>query len=247
MAYAGPDLPVPPVYETGEAFGGHYAVSERRYGRFLETVDPAEAAAAGPALVRLLGGLKAVPPPSGEDAPGAWRASVRNAFVDDPRRTVSGWRATIAADPALDRLFRACEDRVASLGDALPERRDLVHGDLLHANVLVSDAAEVTAVFSWKCAERGDFLYDVAWCTFWSHFHPGIAAADVWPRVLRADWARAEPGALADAAVRHHCYELAIGASHLGWYVYTGDAALLREVAARTAEVLERGPLRDGA
>jgi hypothetical protein len=80
--------------------------------------------------------------------------------------------------------------------DACPERRDLVHGDLLHGNVLVSPDAR-----------------------------------------------RAEPGALLDAAARHHCYELHIGFTHLGWNVWTGNQADLAATARRLAEVLERGPV----
>ena len=50
-----------------------------------------------------------------------------------------------------------------ALAEACPERRDLVHGDLLHGNVLVSpDARRVQAVLSWKCSVRGDFLFDAA-------------------------------------------------------------------------------------
>ena len=93
-------------------------------------------------------------------------------------------------------------------------------------------------MFSGKCSVRGDFLYDIAWCTFWSAWHPGIAALDVWNRVLgSALWS---DDALADAERRHHCYELHIGATHLGWHAWTGDAAELRSVAARTANVLSR-------
>ena len=39
MAFAGPDLPVPAVLETGRALGGAYAISERCFGVFLETLD----------------------------------------------------------------------------------------------------------------------------------------------------------------------------------------------------------------
>jgi Phosphotransferase enzyme family len=89
---------------------------------------------------------------------------------------------------------------------------DLVHGDLLHGNVLVSpDARRVEAVLSWKCSVRGDFLFDAAWCSFW------------------APW--------------HHCYELHIGFTHLGWNVWTGNQADLAATARRLAEVLERGPV----
>jgi aminoglycoside phosphotransferase (APT) family kinase protein len=112
---------------------------------------------------------------------------------------------------------------VRALAEACPERRDLVHGDLLHGNVLVSpDARRVEAVLSWKCSVRGDFLFDAAWCSFWAPWHPGIATADPLSGLLRAPAVRAGPGALLDAAARHHCYELHIGFTHLGWNVWTG-------------------------
>jgi aminoglycoside phosphotransferase (APT) family kinase protein len=124
-----------------------------------------------------------------------------------------------------------------------PDRRDLLHVDLLHANVLVTpDATDVEAVFSWKCSLLGDFLFDTAWCTFWAPWHPGIAAARVSERVTSARWATADPTVLVDAGVRHHCYELYIGATHIGWCASIDDEAGLRDVIARTEEVLETGP-----
>jgi hypothetical protein len=72
------------------------------------------------------------------------------------------------------------------------------------------------------CSVRGDFLFDAAWCSFWAPFHPGIAAADPLSALLRAPGVRAGPGALLDAATRHHCYELYIGFTHLGWNIWTG-------------------------
>ena len=165
MAFISPDLPVPEVLEIGDAFGGAYAISVRHRGRFLETVATHEAEVAGPTIVRLLAALKSAP--SGATATG-WKNWLMDGFVDDPRRQVSGWRTKLAADEKLDSLFRTCESRVRELTESCPERGDLVHGDLLHSNVLISeDASRVNAVFSWKCSTRGDFLYDVAWCTFW--------------------------------------------------------------------------------
>jgi hypothetical protein len=96
-------------------------------------------------------------------------------------------------------------------------------------------------VFSWKCSVRGDFLFDVAWCTFWSPWHQGIAALDARWRTGNAP--DLTPSDLADAALRHHCYELHIGCTHLGWNVWTGDTEGLHAVARRLRHVLERGPL----
>lgn len=186
MAFTGPDLPVPKVLDIGEALGVSFAISERHDGRFLETTEVDEIDVAGPALLRLLHALRAVPPAERPDA--GWRWRVVASLLDDPTSRTAGWRATLAADAPRDRLFRACEQRVGELVDACPERRDLIHGDLLHKNVLMADdAARINAVFSWKCSERGDFLYDTAWCTFWGGVaHPGIAEVDVLGR-LRAE------------------------------------------------------------
>lgn len=250
MRFAAPDLPVPAVLDTGSALGLHFAISRRHHGRFIETASAQEADAVGGALGALLAALRAVPaeqdaavlwydPEASADV--TWRAWLRAGLVDDPGARVSGWRAKLASKPRVDALFRACESKIEELLPACPERRHLVHGDLLHQNVLVSDdASDVTAIFSWKCSARGDFLFDVAWCTFWGAWHPGIAAADPWHRTLEA--ADLRQSDLVDAPARHHCYELQIAASHLGWNAWIGDDQGLAAVADAAEHTLERGP-----
>lgn len=209
MAYSSPDLPVPEVLDVGDALGGSYAISRRHHGRFLEDMGPEVA----PALNRLLAALRAVP----DAGASSWREELlERLVVDQP----PGWRAKLRAHSEADAVFEAACVRLRELIPSLPERRDLVHGDLLHQNVLVSeDASRVTAVFSWKCSVRGDHLYDLAWCTFWGDLvHPGIAAA-------------VDRTFTADEAARHHCYELHIGSTHLGWYAWTDDDANLALVA----------------
>ena len=61
--------------------------------------------------------------------------------------------------------------------------------------------------------------------------------------MLAAPTVRADPGALVDAAARHHCYELQIGFTHLGWNIWTENQSDLDATADRLGEVLERGPL----
>jgi aminoglycoside phosphotransferase (APT) family kinase protein len=249
MAFAQPGLPVPEVLQVGEAMGRAFAISVRHHGRFLETIRPDEASAARAPVGRLLAALRAAPahpdlpiswfPDPSQPDGSTWRGWLREGLVDDPKQLVSGWRAALAADPELDRLYAACERRIGELLEACPERRDLIHGDLLHQNVLIDERAEkITAVFSWKCSVRGDCLYDVAWLTFWAPWHAGIAALDLWPRALDA----LSPRDREDAAWRHHCYELHIGARHLGWSAWTRDPESLAAVATETARILERGP-----
>src|SRR3954447_13730529 len=241
MAFSGPDLPVPQVREVGTTPAGlAYAISVRHHGRFLEDTPVERADALGPTLTRLLVALYRVPASPGTPVmwhpAGAPARSWRDLLLT---RLVDGRRAALDGDPKLAALSTAVCDRVRTLLAACPERRDLIHGDLLHANVLVSpDARRVEAVLSWKCSVRGDFLFDAAWCTFWAPWPSGIAAPAPLSGLLRAPAVRAAPGTLLDAAARHHCYELHIGFTHLGWNLWTGNQADLAATARRLAEIL---------
>jgi hypothetical protein len=77
--------------------------------------------------------------PRRSDPDGA--AGSRSGSSTTPRQEVHGWRAAIAGQIEIDRVYRAGEARVRAQIEACPERRDLVHGDLLHANVLVAEDA----------------------------------------------------------------------------------------------------------
>jgi aminoglycoside phosphotransferase (APT) family kinase protein len=254
MAFDGPDLPVPQVREVGTTPNGlAYAISVRHPGQFLEDTPLECAEAVAPTLTRLLVSLYRVPAapgtpvmwhPAGAPAR-SWRELVLARLEDDPGGRAHGWRAALAADPKLAALSSAVRDRVRTLVEACPERRDLIHGDLLHGNVLVSpDRRRVHAVLSWKCSLRGDFLYDAAWCSVWGPvFYPGIAALDPLSGLLQDPDLRADPSALVDAAVRHHCYELQLGLTHLGWNLHTWNEIHLTATAKLLADLLERGPL----
>ncbi|MEM7799608.1 MAG: aminoglycoside phosphotransferase family protein [Chloroflexota bacterium] len=250
MRFASTHLPVPEVTETGETLGLQYAISKRHYGQFIEETEAQEGDAVGSALAHLLVALRAAPTTKEDvvvwydpDVAGdlTWRGWLTSGLIDNPDNVVSGWRAKLAAIEPIDTLFNTCEARIHELLPFCPERRDLIHGDLLHQNVLVSeDASEVTAIFSWKCSALGDFLYDVAWCTFWKDWHPGIAASDIWNRTLAAADLTQED--LRHARLRHHCYELQIGATHLGWNAWVDNRDDLEAVAAVLKRTLANGP-----
>lgn len=254
MAFSGPDLPVPRINEVGTTpTGGAYAISVRHHGRFLEDTPVERADAIAPTLTRLLVALYRVPVSAGAPvmwqpagAPArSWREYVLARLMDDSANRGRGWRAALDADPKLAALSAAVCDRVRSLVAACPERRDLIHGDLLHGNVLVNaDCHRVEAVLSWKRSLRGDFLYDAAWCSVWGPvFYPGIAATDPLSGLLQSPDLRADQSALVDAAARHHCYELQIGITHLRWCIRTWSPEYLTATVELLAKILERGPL----
>ena len=249
MALSGPDLPVPPVLETGSALGGAYAVSERRFGVFLETLDADRWRRLLPALLRGLDTLRdaqalAAGEPAGGAAParaGGWREQLRAGLEDHPGQRVSGWRATLAGSVELDSLFTAGEHAVSGLLDGCPEIRHVLHRDLLNRNVLVAgDGSRLTAVFDWGCYGVGDFLYEVAWFTFWAPWHAGLAAIDFRSAVLRHYRATGLDVPRFDERLR--CYELHVGLTHLAYCAFTGDPGRhLPSIARRTREILGSG------
>jgi aminoglycoside phosphotransferase (APT) family kinase protein len=255
MAFGCADLSVPDVLEVGAALGGAYAISERRYGTYLESVDVEKAANSGPMLTKLLLALYNVPKTPTTDvawhgnppAPGAttWKKWLQETLLAETGPQAEALKDVLSTDARLRSVYRAGQQKAEQLIQACPERRDLVHRDLLHGNVLINDdATKVNAVFSWKCSVRGDFLYDTSWCTFWGEsFFPGIAAADAWGGVT-ASLRGADEAALMDAELRHHCYELHIGLTHMRWHAWTGEREFLEKDASHLAKLVERGPLK---
>src|SRR6266498_332078 len=58
FAYATPDLPVPEVFEIGQAFDGYYAISTRAYGVPLESLSASQWLAVVPSLVSALEAMR---------------------------------------------------------------------------------------------------------------------------------------------------------------------------------------------
>jgi hygromycin-B 4-O-kinase len=117
MAFALPGLPVPTVLDVGEAAPGiFYAISERHFGVFLETLDEQQWRRFLPALLRALDALREVPPPGGSggadwasegvSAPISWRQWLVATLEDRPSERVSGWRARLEETPINRRKTR---------------------------------------------------------------------------------------------------------------------------------------------
>jgi aminoglycoside phosphotransferase (APT) family kinase protein len=250
MAFAGPDLPVPKVLEVGNALGGAYAISERHFGLFLENLDEPRWRRLLPAVVRGLDHLRHLQAPAASQVPSAasgpaitmsWREWLREGLVDQPGRRVAGWRVVLAGSADLNETFVAGERAFAALLDTCPEIRHVLHIDLLNRNVLVAgDGSRLVAVFDWGCSAYGDFLYEVAWFTFWAPWHAGLAAIDFRSVMRRHYDATGLDVPFFDERLR--CYELHIGLTHLAYRAFAGRREEdLHAVARRTRQILEAG------
>jgi hygromycin-B 4-O-kinase len=245
MRFARSELPIPKVLEIGEALGLFYAVSERHFGVFLETLDQDRWRRLMPALLRGLDALRKIEFEGGvdwssasHDSPLGWRQWLLASLEDRPGERVSGWRATLHETPEIEQVFVAGESAMRARLYACPEVRHLLHRDLLNRNVLVAeDASRLEAVFDWGCSLAGDFLYEAAWLTFWAPWYPALQALD-FRRVLREHYQRI--GLVVEHFdVRLYCYELQIGLEHIAYATFTGREDHQQEIARRTHNLLQ--------
>ena len=242
--FSSPDLPVPAVLEIGEANDCYYAISVRGFGEFLEELDAASLRRALQSVLNMLDALREVPLESSAGAGSwrgdavaersSWRAYLLGVATDHPDGRTHGWRSRLAMQPGAEVAFNDAFRHLESLVDACPEIRHVIHSDLLHGNVLVADD-RVAAVFDWQCALYGDFLYDVAWFTFWSAWYPALAAVDFRGAVLDHD--RDIGLEVPDFDARVRCYEIHIGLGTMTYQAFISDWTNLAWTARRTLEL----------
>lgn len=234
-------VPVPRVLHIGKGLGRYAAISEALPGSFLETCSTEEL---GDSLYELILALRTVPPQDSIEWPErvlnlptaeSWRDWL-SARMQIPVSLEEKWRQACEENPEVEQVFARAKEYISSHLAAFPERRDLIHNDLLHQNVLV-EKRRVTGIFSWKLSVFGDFLYDVAACSLWGPWFPSIESAQVFDRILHDGDVPAS--ALQNAAVRHTCYQLHIGTHHLLWFVESDDIKNLHMLCAKLKSLLD--------
>jgi hygromycin-B 4-O-kinase len=242
MSFASASLPIPSVTEVGEAPGGYYAISERASGVFLEELAAPDLDLAFPSLLATLDAMR-LADTSGSKGFGPWDATgdgCYEAWADyllDVQGLAppgaEGWRQELDASPVARSAFEDGARALAGLVPSCPNLRSLVHSDLLNRNVFVADH-RISALIDWQCAMYGDFLYDLAWFTFWAPWHPGHARVDFRRLVLEHHTAAGRE--LPDFAARMRCYEIHIGLRSLAYQAWRKHPAL-EATAVRTREV----------
>ena len=182
-AHGSAAMPVPAVIEIGAAGDGYFAVSERAHGELLDGLDGAGMRAVLPGLLAALDALRDIDV-SGTEGYGIWApdgtgpaVSWAQALLSVSQETarVPGWRA---ASPAGTDLFDQGYATLRELARALPDVRNVIHGDLVNHNVLVQ-GSRITAVIDWGNALYGDWLYDTAWLMFWWPWFPQWRDIDI--------------------------------------------------------------------
>jgi hygromycin-B 4-O-kinase len=232
---------MPRLLEIGEAFDGYFAISERARGTFLEERDAAAMQRVLPSLLTTLDRIRNTNVDGtsgfgvwhGNDghAPYAtWRESLLSIATRPPSTRMFGWRDALARSSTAQRAFDSGYAAMEPLVEACPNQRHLLHSDLLYFNVLVEDDA-VSAVFDWGSSMYGDFLWDLAWMTFWQPWYAAWSRVDVRQAALEHYAAIGLDVPNFDERLR--CYELAIGLDGLAYQAFAGKPSELEWTAAR--------------
>jgi len=245
--YSSRDLPIPPIIELGEAFDGFYAISERMPGSYLDAVDERQMRTLLPSLFAALDATRfadvsatlgyGIWEADGNAPHPTWRAALLDVVNDRPIDRVHGWRERLASSATGMGRFEEALRLFQALVDQAPEGRHLIHSDLLHFNVLVS-GDQITAVIDWGCSMYGDFLYDVAWFSFWSPWYRAWDGIDF----ASEAWRHFESIGLTvpHFEERLRCYELHIGLSGQAYCAFAGHWDDLEWTAQRSLAVAQQ-------
>jgi hygromycin-B 4-O-kinase len=247
-ALSSPRLPIPKVVEIGAAFDRFYAISERAHGDFMEQCDASAMQRVLPSLFELLeaehevdisqtGGFGLWRGSDGSAAYATWREALLAIATDPPSSRTHGWRERLAHFSDSMRAFECGYARIQKLVDACPNERHLLHSDLLNFNVLVQ-GDRVSAIFDWGASMYGDWLWDLAWITFWQPWYSAWAEVDVRGAALAHFSSRGLTGTRVEE--RLQCYELAIGLDGMAYQAFVGHVDNLAWTTRRV-EALLRG------
>lgn len=165
-------IPVPRTHELGPLTDGFfYSITEKAAGRTLDHFTKPEIRRMMPELIRVLDAIHAVEIGDtlfgnwgmhGESTEASWQDFLRIRW-EDFRAHEEKQDGPTLLEPDVVGILRA---RYGELIDYCGNVRQLVHGDYGFNNVL-ADGRKITAVIDWQESKYGDFLFDVAWLSFW--------------------------------------------------------------------------------
>src|SRR3989338_3316461 len=223
-------MPVPKITDTGTKFDKFFAISEFAQGDFIETLNSTALENTLHALFDLLDAVRNVDLSKtsgcgGWDKNGNGNHKSWKEFLLDVKSNLGGnlpggWYTNLANSTVGTKIFDELYTQLESQVNICHEVRELIHSDLLHCNVLVSDA-KISAVIDWQCSLYGDSLYDIAWFVFYAPWYPQFTAVKLCPKLL--GHFESVAAHTANVKARLLCYQLHIGLGSMAYNSFKKD------------------------
>lgn len=174
--FASDRIPIPRVYQIGKMPNGYsFCISERAAGTTMNAFTGDHLDILRLKLFDVLEAIHAVDVKNtigfgkwdeeGNGQSKTWSERVLSAgkYLKDDSEMPGIFETAFLEKPLCEKMLQ----RITELLPFCPEERYLVHGDPGLGNML-SDGTKITGIIDWENSVYGDFLFDIAWLSFWS-------------------------------------------------------------------------------
>lgn len=218
LAAAG--IPIAPLVQIGRFHDLHFAIAHKIAGKRMNTLLRDEFRAIIPQLITILNTIHHIDISDtqgygciGDDGVGlltSWQERFVNLKEEEPEWEFYGKWHVMFEQTFLERdFFFDTYERMTQLLNYVPEERYLVHSNYGFSNLLVHEG-RITAVLDWIDGSYGDFVFDIAWLSFW------LPEAR-FPELFRQHYAT-QSVSIPAYDERLLCYQYAIGLDALRFY-----------------------------
>lgn len=229
-------IPVPEVIKIGHINGYYYCTSKKASGRTVGDFSEVERLKILPAILSVADKIHEISV-SDKAGYGKWNndgIGIKNSWKEsilcvDEYVWGTDNNPNYFATTFLDQnLWERAYNKMEELLKYCPEDRYLVHGDLGFDNVM-SDGTKVTAVIDWADSRYGDFLFDIAWLSFWR-------IDNSYEEVCLAHY---KNKTIANLKERLQCYQIFIALNSLSFYAYSMQEEKTKFPTAKLLRLLE--------
>ena len=165
-------VPIPKTFQIGKINDKfHYSITEKVAGKIIDHFEKEEIRQFIPELINVLDSIHGFD--IGETQFGDWEIDGKapeTSWKNYLHKLIGGFEgyenktphSTLLEPEVVQKLIA----RYKQLVDYCPNIRHLVHADYGFNNLL-SDGNKITGVIDWELSKYGDFIYDIAWLSFW--------------------------------------------------------------------------------
>ncbi|MEN9647687.1 MAG: hypothetical protein RLY57_491 [Candidatus Parcubacteria bacterium] len=238
--FASRGIPIPRIIEIGHLDDMYFfAISEKVEGETLDKVPKEKVPQLFHQMFTILDSLHAADI-SDTQGYGKWnKDSIAQyesweAFILDVDKYAKGGegKPSFFETTFLEKdLWDETYNKVKELLKYCPGERYLIHGDYGFNNML-SDGKRITGVIDWAESMYGDFLYDIAWLSFWSH--------DIDYEELAREHYQSIGKDVPNLKERILCYKLQISLGASSFYAYSNQEEKYKYIKERVKTLLNQ-------